>query len=173
MVAQKSIKGLSGEIIQIGAVRVGDEYQVLDTFDIAIKPVHYRKMNKYVANLTQITNADLAKGVPVKEAMEKFRAWCGEDFCFCTWGPDDIRVLRDNLIHFGLDDSWLPETYDLQWMFDDFEKDEGKQWALSYAMYYFDEKPDGMHTALADAVSTVAVLKHLDPGVELYEFAIY
>ena len=47
-------------------------------------------------------------------------------------------------------------------MFDDMEKNEGRQWPLNYALFHFEEKPDGAHNALADVLSTVKVLKHLD-----------
>ena len=65
---------------------------------------------------------------------------------------------------FEIDSSWLAETYDAQLMFDDMEKQEDRQFPLNYALWYFNEKPAGMHDALADVLSTILILKHL--GIE-------
>ena len=161
-VGKKSIQGLGGEIIQIGAVKIDENCKVLDSFDACIKPQRYTKMNKYVEKLTLITDEDLQKGLPIDAVTAGFKAWCGDEFVFLTWGPDDFRVLEENLTYYELDSDWLPATYDVQLMFDDMEMQEDKQWPLNYALYHFEEKPDGAHNALADSISTVQVLKHLD-----------
>ncbi len=159
---RKPIEGLGGEIIQIGAAKIDLEGSILSTFDRLIKPVVYKKMNRHVSELTLIKDQDLEKGIGFKEAYEGFRAWLGDDAVLISWGPDDIRMLENNLLYFGFDSSWLPRTFDGQLMFDDMEKGEGRQWPLNYALFYFDEKPNGAHNALADVLSTVSVLKHLD-----------
>ena len=156
------ITGFPGEIIQIGAVKVDESCSILDTFDVTVKPVHYVKLNRHVKELTLLTEKDLAKGISFKEAADSFRKWCGEDCVLVSWGPDDIHVLENNLSFFEMDTSWLPDTYDGQLMFDDMEMQQDRQWPLNYALYHFEEKPDGAHNALADALSTAAVLKHLD-----------
>ena len=50
---------LYGEIIQIGAVKLDENYHILDTFKIMVAPKHYRKMHKKVTKLTKITTKDL------------------------------------------------------------------------------------------------------------------
>lgn len=60
------------------------------------------------------------------------------------------------------DTEWIPDTYDAQLMFDDQFTQEDRAFALNYALYYFKEKPAGLHNGLADAMSTVKVLTHLD-----------
>ena len=89
---------IRGEIIQIGAVRVTEDQQVTDEFQVLIKPKYYRRLNRRVSKLTGIKEAQLlAEGVSMNEAMSRFRAWCGEDVIFLTWGFDDITILRENL----------------------------------------------------------------------------
>ena len=98
---------IRGEIIQIGAVRVTEDQQVADEFQVLIKPKVYRHLNRRVSKLTGIKESQLKEqGVPYPEAMEQFRAWCGEDIVFITWGFDDITILRENLRLYGLDESW-------------------------------------------------------------------
>lgn len=162
LAGRSHVPGLPGEIIQIGAAKLDEACNVTDTLDIMIKPQVYTKMNKEVKELTLITDEDIAKGITLAEAAEKLRLWCGDDYAFVSWGPDDLLMLERNLIKFGLDISWLPKTYDAQLMFDDMEMGEDRNWALNYALYHYQEKPDGAHNALADVLSTVLVLKHLD-----------
>ena len=156
--------GLPGEIIQIGAAKIEADCSVTDSLDIMIKPVYYPKMNREVTKLTLITDADIAKGIPFAEACSRLRKFCGNDFVFVSWGPDDLLMLERNMKKFGLDYSWLPKTYDAQLMFDDMEMQENRHWALNYALYHYDEKPDGEHNALADVMSTILVMRHLDIG---------
>lgn len=155
-------EGLPGEIIQIGAAKIDDDCNVTDTFNQIIKPFYYKRINKDIEKLTQITDEDLEKGLPFLEAIENFKNWCGNDFTLISWGPDDIIMLERNCDKFGYDRSWLPKSYDAQLMFDDFEMQEDRTWPLNYALYHFNEKPDGAHNALADVLSTVLIMKHLD-----------
>ncbi len=161
-VMKKRVRGLIGEIIQIGAAKIDADTNVISTFEQIIKPEYYRSMNKDIAELTLISDADLEKGISFADAVAAFREWCGEEFTFITWGPDDYRVLDNNLGIKGLDRGWLPPCVDAQLVFDDQEMGEGRNYALNYALFHFKEKPDGAHNALADVLSTVAVLKHLD-----------
>ena len=156
------VAGLPGEIIQIGAAKIDGECNVLDTFDVLVKPVKYKKLNRHIKELTLLSDEDLEKGTGFKEAADSFRAWCGDDCVLISWGPDDILMLENNLDFFELDASWLPVTLDGQLMFDDMEMQQNRQWPLNYALFHFSEKPSGAHNALADVMSTVAVLKHLD-----------
>lgn len=160
---QRAIKypvHLRGEIIQIGAARVNEKMDVLDTFNVKIKPVYYTRMNKKVAELTGLCASDLKVGVDFAEAIEQFRMWCG-NAPFVTWGPDDVRILEDNLLIHNMDLDWLPMTYDAQEIFDDQVTMEGRQFGLNYAMFRFGEKPLTAHDALNDTLNTVKVLKHL------------
>lgn len=161
-VPKKRVRGLHGEIIQIGAAKVDENADVLDTFSIIIKPRFYTKMNNDISKLTLITNDDLESGVPFEDAIKQLKVWCGEDFRFITWSATDIHMLLNNLDVFGLDTSWIPPTFDAQLMFDDIEMCEDRSWALNYALYHYNEKPCGAHNALSDVLSTALVLKHFD-----------
>ncbi len=154
--------GLNNEIIQIGAARIDLDCRILDSFVAIIRPVCYTHLHKDVADLTLLKNEDLQKGRPFAEVMTDFRVWCGDDPVFISWGAEDGRVLRENCRKFGVDTAWLPPAHDAQLMFDDMEMQEDRSWPLNYALYHFQEKPDGQHNALADVYSTILVLKHLD-----------
>lgn len=159
---RRPVTGLRDEIIQIGAAKIDAEGNAQDTFSQIVKPFYYSKLNKDVSELTLLTDADLETGLPFAQAMDALRAWCGEDYVFLSWSATDAYVLYRNCEKFEYGTDWIPAFYDAQLMFDDYEMQEDRSWPLNYALYHFGEKPDGAHNALADVLSTVLVLKHLD-----------
>lgn len=163
---------LRGEIIQIGAVKVDENMQTIDTFNVMVKPKHYTKMNKKVRELTDITDAHLEQGIGFEEAIVCFREWCGDDFEFMTWGPEDIYMLEDNLLLYDMDVDWVPTAYDAQVIFDDQVTMENRDFSLGYAMYKFGIKPLKCHDALNDAINTVKVLMNLD-FASSFDVAVY
>ena len=167
---------IRGEIIQIGAVRVTEEEQVADEFQILIKPKYYRHLNRRVSKLTSIKESRLREeGVPFPEAMEQFRAWCGEDIVFLTWGFDDIGILRENLQLFGLDADWTDKWYNAQMIFNAQTDGSTAQKALKTAMEIFEiEATRPAHDALGDAYHTALICAKLDlkRGQEEYDAAL-
>ena len=159
---RRAVDGLPNEIIQIGAARIDFGFNVLSTFSELIKPNYYPRLCKDVVELTLIKDKDLEDASPFLQVIESFRQWCGQDFVFVAWGPNDIIELRRNCQKYGYDTSWIPDCCDAQLMFDDMEMQEDRNWPLNYALYHFNEKPAGQHNALADVLSTVSVLKHLN-----------
>ena len=167
---------IRGEIIQVGAVRVTEEQTVADEFQVLIKPKYYRHLNRRVSKLTGIKESRLKEeGVPMNEAMEAFRPWCGEDFIFLTWGFDDIGILRENLQLYGLDDSWTGKWYNAQMIFNAQTDGSNAQKALKTALEIFEIEPSRpAHDALGDAYHTALICARLDlkRGIQEYEEAL-
>ena len=155
---------IRGEIIQIGAVRVTEDQQVADEFQVLIKPKYYRRLNRRVSKLTGIKEAQLRdNGVPMAEAMARFKAWCGRDIIFLTWGFDDITILRENLRLYGIDDSWVDRWYNAQMIFNAQTDGSSAQKALKTAMEMFEiEAVRPAHDALGDAYHTALICARLD-----------
>ena len=66
---------IRGEIIQIGAVRLTQDRQVADEFQVLIRPKYYRTLNRRVSKLTGIKESRLkAEGVSMEDAMAAFRS---------------------------------------------------------------------------------------------------
>ena len=167
---------IRGEIIQIGAVRVTEDEQVRDEFQVLVKPKFYRSLNRRVSKLTGIKESRLkAEGIPFAEAIERFRAWCGEDVVFLTWGFDDIAILRENLQLFELGTEWLGNWYNAQMMFNAQTDGSTSQKALKTAMEIFGiEATRPAHDALGDAYHTALICAKLDlkKGMVEYEQAL-
>lgn len=155
---------LHGEIIQIGAVRVSESRQVQDEFQVLIRPKYFRKLNKKVSSLTGIKDADLKEhGVTFPEAVEAFQKWCGEDITFLTWGFDDIRILKENLVLFHLDTKWTERWYNAQLIFNAQTDGATAQKALKTAMELMGiEATRPAHDALGDAYHTALICARLD-----------
>ena len=155
---------IRGEIIQIGAVRLTEDQQVADEFQIMIKPKYYRHLNRRVSKLTGIKESRLREeGVPFPEAIEQFRAWCGEDIVFLTWGFDDIGILRENLQLFGLNTDFTEKWYNAQMIFNAQTDGSNAQKSLKTAMEIFGiEATRPAHDALGDAYHTALICARLD-----------
>ena len=105
------------EILEIGAVMVTEELEVIDTFSVIIRSQLIKKLSGRVKNLTHITNEDMTSGVSFQRAVSDFTKWIGSKNCiFMSWGNSDIRVLYDNYSMFckikGI--PFLTEYLDLQ-----------------------------------------------------------
>ena len=167
---------IRGELIQIGAVRVTEDQQVADEFQIMIKPKYYRHLNRRVSKLTGIKESRLREeGIPFPEAMEQFHQWCGEDIVFLTWGFDDIGILRENLMLFGLDTTFTDKWYNAQMIFNAQTDGSTSQKALKTAMEIFEiEATRPAHDALGDAYHTALICAKLDlqKGIREYDAAL-
>ena len=167
---------IRGEIIQIGAVRVTEDQRVCDEFQVLIKPKYYRHLNRRVSKLTGIKEPRLREeGVPFPEAMELFRAWCGENVVFLTWGFDDIGILRENLQLFNIPTGWTDRWYNAQMIFNAQTDGSTAQKALKTAMEMFGiEATRPAHDALGDAYHTALICARLDleKGCREYDAAL-
>ena len=164
LAVQKQLKcRLRGEVIQIGAVKLDKHLMPCGSYQVIVKPKYFKKIHRHVAELTGITQEKMDLGVPLDEAAEKFKSWCGKDFVFLTWGPDDIPMLKENFNAHGIDGTWLDNTYDLQLIFNRQTENNNKQRSLEYAMeFYSIPQTLRAHDALNDAYFTALVAAKLD-----------
>ena len=153
---------LYGEIIQIGAVKLSEDLEVIDELSIFIKPEIYTKMSKEIKELTSITDEDIETGLPFSAAIDRLMAWAGADSLFFSWSLSDLDMLEDNCILHNMNYSWIPEWFDAQLMFDDQITQEDRRFSLDYACYTLNITGNYAHDALHDARATAEVLKHLD-----------
>ena len=60
---EESYKSLPFEIIEIGAVKLDESFNIIDSFHRIIKPVVYTELFKYTRELIPLTEKDLSKGI--------------------------------------------------------------------------------------------------------------
>jgi len=94
------------EMIALGAIKVdighsGNIRKMHDGIKIFVKPEG--KIGNFVIGLTGITKEQLDKeGVSYKEALIKFKKYCGLTFsrsAFITFGSHDLRIIMQSLVH--------------------------------------------------------------------------
>ncbi len=158
-------KKLPFEIIEIGAVKLNEKGEYVDSFEVMIKPSVYKKMNRITSELTHITDADLEKGVPFRYAIVDFMLWCGDEFMFCTWGNMDLYELQRNMKHYHLEDLLRGPVkyYNVQKLFRILYNDDVASMSLEKAIDYFElEKKDDFHRAVSDARYTAKIFAIMD-----------
>ncbi len=170
-VQKRLSRRLRGEVIQIGAVKLDKNMNPCGSYQVIVKPKYFKKLHKHVSVLTGITQEQMDLGTPLDIAAQRFKKWCGKDFAFLTWGPDDIPMLKENFRVHDLPSSWLDNTYDLQLIFNRQTDGGTKQRSLEYAMEHF-EIPQNLpaHDALNDAYFTalVAAKLNVEEGIKTY-----
>lgn len=77
------------EIIEIGAVKVNNDFDVIDSFQTFIRPVEHPKLSKYCTDLTSIRQEDVDSAQVLQDAMLRFERWSGENPLFMSWGDYD------------------------------------------------------------------------------------
>lgn len=92
------------EIVQIAALKVSDDLEVLTEFNRLCQPYFNPTLSDYFVNLTHITNENIQKeGVSFAKAFADFKEFVGQDICFSHgWGTDyyhksDGAILDENL----------------------------------------------------------------------------
>ena len=162
---------LTGEIIEIGAVKLDENFCSVDELRLYITPQYYTKMHKEISALTGIKDKDLAQnGIPFPEAYKQFVEWCGEEYAFMTWSMNDMPMLIDNMVLHGIDVSELPECYDIQRIFSREIMRAETRYSLDTALTLMKEKGDTAHDALHDARNTAKICNHLDLETYLGEY---
>ena len=166
------------EIIEIGAVKLDENYSVVDEFSRLVKPKIYTKLHKIIKQMLSYDEKDLKHdGVPFKQACAEFLKWCGEDSVFCTWGPSDLYYLQNNMDFYYMPKLPFPlKFYNIQQIFADKYDPDGNIWKLERAVEMLglnEEEP--FHAAVNDARYTAKVLEAADLGdiLDKYSFDIY
>ena len=163
---------LRGEIVEIGAVKIDEEANVLDTFSIHLRPRIFRKLQHHIAKVTGLTQADLDKGEPIVQGLRRFMQWCGPDAEFAEWGMDDVPVLKQNLFLCNLDESRPTVWYDLQQVFlREHPRKEGEGMTLESVVDRLGIEHDGdFHNALDDALYTTKICRRLPLAQGIAEY---
>lgn len=84
------------QIIQIGAVKLDRECNIIDTFSVTVKSALSKKLTRRFVELTGITSDQMRKGVPLTSAVELYNKWAGKDTLTMTWSTSDLYTIIEN-----------------------------------------------------------------------------
>ena len=163
---------LNEEVIEIGAVRLDENFQQEAEFQCYVKP-EYGPIKKHIPSLTGITQAMVADKKTYAACFQDFVDWVGEEETkIYSWSMSDIKQLRSECRYKlpDFDIEWLNERWvDLQQEFDD-RLGLHNSLALKHARGAMDHKFEGtQHTALADAINTSAILTLMQDDAKFKE----
>ncbi len=161
-----SNRRLPFEIIEMGAVKLNEKLEIVDSFHRLIRPQVYKWIHESIREVIHVNFRDLEKGVPFQTAAGDFLEWCTDDRMFFTWGCQDVMELQRNMKFYDLLDL-LPgpvEYYDVQKLYAMFLDGDHQTRSLEYAIRSLELSGDeNFHRALSDAHYTARVLEKLDP----------
>lgn len=159
---------LKNELIQIGAVLLNENFEVIDNFTTYVSP-QYSRINPFIQKLTGISQKDLSGAPKFADALKAFDKWVPADTQVVAWSENDANQIRGeaeykniSVEHLDLD-NWI----DCQKTFSEkmhTEKVYRLSEALSIADIYYDED---FHDALVDAKNTALLFAKMQREYEL------
>ena len=158
-------KSLPFEIIEIGAVKLNEDREILSEFHRIIKPKEYKKIHYKTQKVIHLTEKQLNAGTAFEKAMREFFEWCSPQDCFCTWGISDLTELQRNMDYFKVKNVFPKPFfyYDVQELMAIELEEYDKRRTLENAVEYFDIKKEReFHGAGGDAFYTAKILQTLD-----------
>ena len=154
---------LKQEIIEIGAVRLDDNYEYVERFDVYVQP-QFTFLSKQVSDLTGIENHELCDAPCFEKALDMFLEWIGTgDFRIYQWSENDKNQIVKECGYKGILDknSMICDKYwcDIQRLYTRvFHKcrKPSLDSALTELTAGFEGK---MHSAVDDAMNTAWLLQ--------------
>ena len=167
---EKENPKLPFEIIEIGAVKMDGERNVVGTFHRIVKPVVYQHLHHRTREVVGLTEEDLQNGIPFAQAVQEFFAFSGGACMFGTWGPGDLTELQRNMKFYNLLSLIRGPIhfYDVQKLFAIQYETMKSRRALEYAADFLHlPKDEHFHQALSDAKYTADIFARIDMDVVL------
>ena len=102
-------QGRINETIEIGAVKLNSNYELIDEFVQFIQPIKHPQLSTFCTKLTSIQQNDVNNAPHFPIAIERFKNWINinEPYVLCSWGAYDKNQFEsDSQVH-GLDATWV------------------------------------------------------------------
>jgi DNA polymerase III epsilon subunit-like protein len=152
------------ELIQIGAVMLDSEYNVIDHFDMLVKP-EYGTVTPDIQKLTGISPKDVQNATDTENALALFEKWIPKNSILVTWSENDARQLDDELyfkdICLNKLYDFLDDYIDCQEIFSE-KMETNRVYQLSEALAIANiDYDENIHNAHADAYNTALLFKKL------------
>lgn len=92
----KSAGKFVNEIIEIGAIRLNEQLEEVDSFRQMIRSQLTKRLCGRFKELTNITNEEMAAGISFAKALKRYTDWAGQGAVTMTWSNTDLHVLLEN-----------------------------------------------------------------------------
>ena len=166
------------EIIQIGAVLLDQDFNVIAKLNQYVRPQH-GVLDYFITNLTGIKKEQLKHAPCLKEALLDILNWLGDkEYKVYAWSDNDYNQLTREILSKEIVDQRIEEfIQESKWI--DYQKLFGERFdfekavSLSEALMYCNIDVDGrLHDGLDDAINTASLIRVLesDPEFVLYNY---
>jgi len=161
----KENPALPFEIVEIGAVKLNENREIIGHFSETIRPQVYRRFHFRTKEILHMDMEELKSARIFPQVAADFLSWCGEDVLFCSWGPLDLAELQRNMSFYGMENP-LPTPlfyYDVQKLFSIQYEDGKVRRSLEDAVEHLEIRKEApFHRAFEDTWYTCEVLRLLD-----------
>ena len=165
-VYHKFYKRFVNQILQIGAVKLDENFNIVDIFDVTVKSSICKRVSKRFVELTGITKEMMLEGITLTDAVKQYNEWLGEDTVTITWSNSDLYTIAENEKYLLKNLKFKIDKYlDLQKFIQGELRLLGheikSQISLSYAAELLGITTEGydLHTAKDDSLLCAALLK--------------
>lgn len=117
--------GKTMETIEIGAYKLNEFGEVLDTFCRFIRPTVHPVLSPFCMKLTSISQIDVNRSETFPLVIGDFMDWIGideEDYWLCSWGGFDKRQLIAECLLLDLDNEWVEKHLNLKQQYVEYKR---------------------------------------------------
>ena len=167
-------RALPFEVIEIGAVKLDENFNIIDSFHRIIKPVVYPVLFKYTREIISLTERELSMGTDFVTACKEFLRWCRKgdrNYFFATWGTLDLLEFQRNMAYYNIHNGFPRPLYyfNVQYLFNIFiGKYDESAISLENAIRHLRLREDkAFHSAISDAQYTAEILQIIS-GINVF-----
>ena len=168
---KQAYKSLRKETIEIGAVKLDKDFNIIDRFNLFVKPQYNHQVTPYITKLTGIVSTVTMKAPYFEEALQSFVNWIGNTGLtrIYSWSNNDLHQLKTECDFNGIEfPKVLKRWLDVQKVFPKMMGlyNDRRQIALKEAVQYFNINIDNkkVHNALYDSELTTELVIYLLNG---------
>lgn len=154
------------ETIEIGAILINDQKEIVSEFEAFIKPIRFPKLSDFCIQLTSIQQSDVDNSPYFNEVIAKFKDWFDFDdqnYVLCSWGFYDKKQFESDCKIHGLNAEWVNQHISLKHQYGKF-KNLKRAIGMKNALKLEGFKLDGTHHRGIDDARNIAkiFIKHFD-----------
>lgn len=160
---QFEARGKRQEIIEIGAVKMNEEGEILSRFERFVQPVKHTELSEFCIDLTSISQVDVNEADTFSTVIKDFQDWIGltaaEDYLLCSWGFFDKRALANDCVLHGFEQTWTKKHISLKHQYpriNGLGREMGLKKALEKEGFGFDGKH---HRGIDDALNAAKIFR--------------
>lgn len=151
------------EIIQIGAVKLDENFSEVSRFTTYVKP-ELGEIDEFIENLTGISQMLVNSAPMLDEVITRFLDWIDDDNAvMVSWSMSDFKQFRNEIgakaFKAPIMEKYFDNWVDCQEMFG-ISINARDRWGLERAIYAANIQAEGnMHDGLMDAVNTASLFR--------------